>query len=92
MSISGLSAASSAAYIQQSQNPNQAPPPSQVTAAQTAAPTQIGPSPLTGSTQQPGGAHHRRHQGDDNGGLQSSDALPSGSVSTGSPSILNTLV
>jgi hypothetical protein len=96
MSISGISAASSAAYIQQSQKIGEAtgtPQPTAATTAAQATPTALtGPAAQPASTQQPGAVHHHHRHGGGNAAAQSTDLTQSGTASAGGSNTLNTVV
>jgi hypothetical protein len=90
MSINGISAASSAAYIQQLQNATPASTTAQA-ATQTSATPQTSAATQTTQAQQPGQVHHHHHHG---GGAaaQSTDLTQSGTAAIDGTNILNTLV
>jgi hypothetical protein len=91
MSITGISAASSAAYIQQLQNATPASTTAQAATPQISAAPQTPAATQTTQTQQPGQVHHHHHHG---GGAaaQPTDLTQSGTAATDGTNILNTLV
>jgi hypothetical protein len=92
MSISGISAASSAAYIQQSQTATQSGTTATATTAQTAGPTPADAGAQPGPTQQTGQVHHHHHHGGGGSAAPSADLTQPGTAAAGGPNILNTLV
>lgn len=91
MSISGVSAASSAAYFQQAQNSPQAGTSGQATVGQAAGPL---PLPATPPANEPRRHHH--HGGDDaaaqtTGPTNAAGPTNAGATATGGSNILNTL-
>ena len=94
VSISGISAASSAAYIQQPQNTIQSSATATAAPAQATVPAPTGAAPQSGPTQQAGPVqpsyHHHRHGGGD-GGAQASDISSTGTNAAEGTNILNTL-
>jgi hypothetical protein len=87
MSISGISAASSAAYIQQAQNSGQVGAGTQTTVPQAASAPVAGTAQAPGTLQQASEAHHPHHH---HGG--GAGASQSGTAAAGGTNILNTLV
>jgi hypothetical protein len=92
MSITGISAASSAAYIQQLQNAIQSGTTATATTAQTAGPTQTDAGAQPSPTQQTGQARHHHHHGGGESAAPSADLTQSSTAAASGTNILNTLV
>jgi hypothetical protein len=94
VSISGISAASSAAYIQQSQNTIQSGATAAAVAAQALVPAQTG-AQQPDATQQAGPvqpAHHHHHRGGGDGAAQATDISLTGTSAAEGTNNHNTLV
>ena len=92
MSISQISAASSAAYYQQLENTAQTGAGAQTSVAQAVAVPLGAAAPPAGSSPSTGEVHHHHHRGGDDAASQSADLTQSGTAATGGSNILNTLV
>ena len=90
MSITGISAASSALYTPQPQNATAASTTTLAATLQTAAPAN--PATQTDPTQQPDQVHHHHHHHGAGGAAPPSDLTQTGTAATGGTNLLNTLV
>jgi hypothetical protein len=90
MSITGISAASSAIYTLQPQNAASAGTTTPAATPQTAAPAN--PATQTDPTQQPDQVHHHHHHHGAGGAAPPSDLTQAGTAATNGTNILNTLV